>query len=119
MPPDVGAPPPAPPIEAGGGGIAPEVAGGAVLGPAAVGALAKAVQRRSSGAPPDDGPYWFSVDRPTTMFGLEEYKEVGELAPESWYLARGTYGEWIHAVDEQSAVEGWIAARAARPAPSS
>jgi hypothetical protein len=53
------------------------------------------------------------------MFGLEEYKEVGEIAPGSWHLARGTYGEWIHAVDQQSAVEGWIAARAAKPAPSS
>ena len=119
VPPDAGTPPPSPPIETRSDGILPELAGGAVLGPAAIGALAKAVQRRSSGTRPDDGPYWFSVDQPTTMYGLEEYKEVGQLAPGSWYLARGTYGEWIHAVDQQSAVEGWIATRAARPAPSS
>jgi hypothetical protein len=120
MPPDVGTPPPSPPVDVGGGGgIDAEIAAGAVLGPAAVGSLARAVQKRSSGAPSDDGPYWFYVDEPTPMFGLEEYREVGEAVPGSWYLAVGTYGDWVHASDQQSMVEGWIAARAAKPAPTS
>jgi hypothetical protein len=114
----MGTPPPSPPVEGSGGGIDAELATGVVLGPAAVGALARAVQKRSSGAPSDTGPYWFHVDEPVPMFGLEEYREVGEVTPGSWYLALGTYGEWIHASDEQSAIEGWIAASAARPAPS-
>ena len=115
VPPDVGTPPPSPPIEAGGGGVDAEIAGGVILGPAAVGALAKAVQKRSSGSPSDDEPFWFSVDQPTPMFGLDEYKEVGEVVPGSWYLAVGTYGDWIHAADQDMSVEGWIAARAAKP----
>jgi hypothetical protein len=116
--PDIGTPPPAPP--GGGGGIQPEIgiATGALLGPAALGSLAKAVQRRAAGEAPTEGPYWFYVEQPTPMLALEEYRHVGTVAPGSWYLAKGTYGDWIHAASGDASLEGWVAARAAKAAPS-
>ncbi len=93
-------------------------ASGALLGPAALGSLAKAVQKRAGNAPPDEGPYWFYVEQPTPLLALDEYREVGEITPGSWYLAKGTYGDWIHASTEQSTAEGWIPGWAAKRAPS-
>jgi hypothetical protein len=83
-----------------------------------LGSLARAVQKRANQAPPDEGPYWFYVDRPTPILALDEYREIGEFVPGSWYLAKGSYGDWIHAANETSTVEGWIAGWAVIRAPS-
>jgi len=104
----------------GGGGLGGKVgmAAGAVLTPPLVESLKKAAKGRSSGAASTTASFWFYVAQPTPLFGLEDYSTVvGELSPGSWYSAQGTHGEWVHAVDSATNVEGWVAGPAAHPAP--
>ncbi len=104
----------------GGGVLGGKVgmAAGVVLTPALVGSLERAAKERSSGAASTTASFWFYVTEPTPLFGLEDYSTVvGELSPGSWYLAQGTHGEWVHAVDSATNVEGWVAGPAAQPAP--
>lgn len=55
-------------------------------------------------------PYWFYVSTPTDMYGIDEYETViARLAPGTWYTAVATYDEWVHAFDEPSGFEGWVA----------
>ncbi len=94
------------------------MAAAAVLTPALLGSLERTAKGRSSGAAPTAAPFWFYVTRSTPLFGLSDYGTiVGELSPGTWYLAQGTYGEWVHAVDRATNVQGWVAAQAALPAP--
>ena len=76
------------------------------------------MQKRSSGEASTEDPYWFYVEEPTPMLGLEEYKLVGELTPGVWYLAKGTHGDWLHVADQNATIEGWIAGWAAKRSPS-
>jgi hypothetical protein len=104
----------------GGGGPGGKVgmAAGALLSPALVESLRKAAKGRSKGVASTTASFWFYVTQPTPLFGLEDASTVvGELSPGSWYLAQGTHGEWVHAVDGATSVEGWVAGPAAQPAP--
>ena len=85
-----------------------------LVGPAAVGSLARAVQQRAAGSPGGDA-YWFYVDDATPMFGLTDYQTVAvQLVPGGWYLAKATFEEWVLAVDDASGREGWVAREAVR-----
>ena len=94
------------------------LAAAGVLGPVALGSLAKAVQKRANSEPGTGNEYWFYVDQPTPMFGLEDYERVtAELSPGTWYLAKDAYDEWVHVVDEGAGLEGWIAGGAVKRVP--
>ena len=83
-----------------------------------MGSLARAAQKHSDGETPAGGVYWFYVGQPTPMFGLTDFERViAQLIPGTWYLAKATYHEWVHAADENSNMEGWIAGWAVEPAP--
>ena len=93
------------------------MAAAAVLGPAALGSLTKAVKKRASGAAPSAGAFWFYVSQPTPVFGIDDHRTVaGQLQPGSWFLARDTYGKWLHVEDKASGLEGWISSEAAQAA---
>jgi hypothetical protein len=91
------------------------------VGVAATGALAQARKRAAARAVAGDhddvAPYWFYVNDQTALYGLTEHDEiVAQLTPGTWYLARATYAEWVHARDDDRNLEGFVAAYAITPA---
>ncbi len=86
-----------------------------VLGLATTGALMKAkkaaTRRAEKGDPGDVADlYWFYVDSPTAVYPTTgEDTITAYLLPGSWYLAKATYEQWVHTVDEDRGLEGFVA----------
>lgn len=88
---------------------------GTSLGGAALASLAAAAKKRAAAAGQVQEAFWFYVEAPVPMYGLERYDvAVAQLVPGRWYLAKATYDEWVHASDEDQQVEGWVAAYSVR-----
>ena len=102
-----------PPGGAGTSGSGLAAGAAAAAGVVGLASRAAAAQKRvMSGDRPVD-PYWFHVTEATEMFGLDDYETVvGRLVPGTWYGARATYDDWVHAFDEGSSLEGWVAKHA-------
>ena len=82
----------------------------AAAGALGVASRAAAAQKRAMSGGGLSDPYWFYVAASTEVYGLENYETVvGRLVPGDWYMAKATYDEWVHAFDEPSGLEGWIA----------
>ena len=59
--------------------------------------------------------YWFLVDtEQPLMLGGKNNKQVSVLRPAQWYLAKGSLGGWVKAVDDKGTV-GWVIETAVRP----
>jgi SH3-like domain-containing protein len=101
-------------VTPGGGGL-PIAAIAGVAGPVAMASLAKAVTKRTQGRATAAAAYWFYVEAATPVFSIEDHtRQVAELRPGSWYLARAEYDEWVHMKDDDSGAEGWVPGWAAK-----
>ncbi len=88
------------------------LASGAAAGAAALGATSRAAaaQKRATAGSSAVDPHWFYVTAPTEMYGLDNYDDViGQVEPGSWYEAKAIYDDWVHAVDQSTGREGWVA----------
>jgi len=83
------------------------------VGVTGVASRAAAARKRAAGGGRLVDPYWFHVTQATDVYGLDEYDRiVGQLGPGAWYLAKATYDEWIHVLDDETGLEGWAAKQA-------
>ncbi len=103
-----GAPSSGPAATAPGGGM-PMAAIAGVAAPVALASLAKAAAQHRKGKASARDAYWFYVDSGTPVFSMDDHtRQVGELRPGTWYLARAGYEEWVHMKDDDANLEGWV-----------
>lgn len=91
----------------------------AALGAGAAASLARATQLRNQGGQSAGEPFWFYVESAAPVFGMDGgQRQIAEAVPGVWYLARGTYGDWVHMQDADDGWEGWVPGWAAKPQPT-